>query len=101
MCFTNPHVIVLDEPTNHLDIRSKDILKEALMKFNGTLIIVSHDRDFLQGLTNKTFYFSKGNWRDVFHVGHTVLWLFERSGFGKTDIEMGKHTYIQTDREND
>jgi ATP-binding cassette subfamily F protein 3 len=56
-----PHnVLVMDEPTNHLDMRSKDILKEALLNFNGTLIVVSHDRDFLQGLTNKLFYFRTG-----------------------------------------
>jgi len=47
----------MDEPTNHLDMRSKDILKEALLEYDGTLIIVSHDREFLDGLTNKVFEF--------------------------------------------
>ena len=47
----------MDEPTNHLDIKSKDILKGALQDFDGTLILVSHDRDFLQGLANKVFEF--------------------------------------------
>ncbi|MCU0328313.1 MAG: ATP-binding cassette domain-containing protein [Chitinophagales bacterium] len=51
--------LVLDEPTNHLDIRAKAMLKDALAKFEGTFIIVSHDRDFLSGLTNKTFEFSE------------------------------------------
>lgn len=51
------NLLVLDEPTNHLDMISKDILKNALLKFDGTLIIVSHDRDFLQGLTDKVFEF--------------------------------------------
>ena len=46
----------MDEPTNHLDILSKNILKEALKKFEGTLILVSHDRDFLQGLCEKLLY---------------------------------------------
>ncbi len=49
--------LILDEPTNHLDMTSKSVLKEALLRFNGTLIIVSHDRDFLDGLTNKTIDF--------------------------------------------
>jgi ATP-binding cassette subfamily F protein 3 len=49
--------LILDEPTNHLDIKSKDILKEALLAFDGTLILVSHDRDFLQGLSQKVFEF--------------------------------------------
>lgn len=51
------NLLVLDEPTNHLDMISKDILKNALLKFDGTLIVVSHDRDFLQGLTDKVFEF--------------------------------------------
>lgn len=53
-----PHnLLILDEPTNHLDLRSKDVLKQALSNFDGTLIVVSHDRDFLSGLTTKTFEF--------------------------------------------
>ena len=51
------NVLILDEPTNHLDLKSKDVLKEALMNFDGTLILVSHDRDFLQGLSEKVFEF--------------------------------------------
>lgn len=51
------NVLVMDEPTNHLDIASKNVLKEALKTFEGTLILVSHDRDFLQGLTNKVYEF--------------------------------------------
>ncbi len=53
------NMLVLDEPTNHLDMSSKDILKNALLQFKGTLIIVSHDRDFLQGLTKKVYEFKK------------------------------------------
>lgn len=53
------NVLILDEPTNHLDLKSKDVLKEALQAFDGTLILVSHDRDFLQGLSQKVFEFKE------------------------------------------
>jgi ATP-binding cassette, subfamily F, member 3 len=51
------NLLILDEPTNHLDLKSKDVLKEALLSFDGTLVLVSHDRDFLQGLSQKVFEF--------------------------------------------
>jgi len=51
------NLLILDEPTNHLDLKSKDVLKEALLSFDGTMILVSHDRDFLQGLSQKVFEF--------------------------------------------
>lgn len=51
------NLLILDEPTNHLDLRSKDVLKDALLAFDGTLILVSHDRDFLQGIAEKVFEF--------------------------------------------
>jgi ATP-binding cassette subfamily F protein 3 len=51
------NLLILDEPTNHLDLKSKDVLKEALLNFDGTLILVSHDRDFLHGLSEKVFEF--------------------------------------------
>jgi ATP-binding cassette subfamily F protein 3 len=57
LLLTPVNLLVLDEPTNHLDMQSKDILKNALLQFDGTLILVSHDRDFLQGLSNKVFEF--------------------------------------------
>lgn len=53
------NLLILDEPTNHLDLKSKDVLKEALKAFDGTLILVSHDRDFLQGLSEKVFEFKE------------------------------------------
>lgn len=59
--------LILDEPTNHLDMRSKDILKEAIRDFDGTVIVVSHDRDFLDGLVSKVYEFSGG--RVVEHLG--------------------------------
>ncbi|MCQ2200620.1 MAG: ATP-binding cassette domain-containing protein [Bacteroidales bacterium] len=54
------NLLILDEPTNHLDLRTKDILKQALKDFDGTLIVVSHDRDFLSGLVSKTYEFGGG-----------------------------------------
>ena len=54
------NLLILDEPTNHLDLKTKEILKEALMAFDGTLIVVFHDRDFLDGLTSKIYEFSHG-----------------------------------------
>jgi len=64
----NPHnLLALDEPTNHMDIRSKDILKQALIKYDGTLVIVSHDRDFLDGLITKIYEFKDGGVRE--HLG--------------------------------
>jgi len=59
--------LVLDEPTNHLDLRSKDVLKEAIKAFNGTVIIVSHDREFLDGLVEKTYEFA--NHKVIEHIG--------------------------------
>ena len=58
------NVIILDEPTNHLDIFAKDILKQALIQYNGTLIVVSHDRDFLSGLTDRVIEFNNEKVRE-------------------------------------
>ncbi|MDR2139307.1 MAG: ABC-F family ATP-binding cassette domain-containing protein [Tannerella sp.] len=61
------NLLILDEPTNHLDMRSKDVLKSALHDFDGTLIVVSHDREFLDGLVNKVYEFGHGQVRE--HLG--------------------------------
>ena len=58
------NLLILDEPTNHLDLRTKDVLKQALMNFDGTLICVSHDRDFLDGLVTKVYEFGHGRVRE-------------------------------------
>ena len=70
------NLLILDEPTNHLDMLSKDILKSALIQFDGTLIIVSHDRDFLQGLTNKVYEFKKPNIKE--YIGDIYDFLEEK-----------------------
>jgi ATP-binding cassette subfamily F protein 3 len=60
------NLLILDEPTNHLDIKTKDIIKDALRNFDGTLIIVSHDRDFLDGLVTKVFEFGQKRVKEHF-----------------------------------
>lgn len=77
--------LVMDEPTNHLDIKSKSVLKEALKKFEGTLIVVSHDRDFLKGLTNKVYEFK--NQRIKEYLGDIDFYLEHRNIQNLRDIE--------------
>ena len=70
------NLLALDEPTNHMDIKSKDILKQALQAFDGTLIVVSHDRDFLDGLVDKMYEFRDGKVKE--HLGSVSEFLEER-----------------------
>ena len=70
------NLLVLDEPTNHLDMQSKDILKSALLQYDGTLILVSHDRDFLKGLSNKVFEFKNKGIKE--HLGDITYFLEKR-----------------------
>ena len=72
----NHNLLALDEPTNHMDIKSKDILKQALKSFDGTLIVVSHDRDFLDGLVDKLYEFRDGKVRE--HLGGVAEFLHRR-----------------------
>jgi ATP-binding cassette subfamily F protein 3 len=78
-------LLVLDEPTNHLDMRSKEVLKSALMRYDGTLIVVSHDRDFLQGLTTKVFEFKGGTIKP--HIGDVNDYLAIRKIESFKDLE--------------
>lgn len=71
------NVLVMDEPTNHLDIKSKNVLKDALKNFEGTLILVSHDRDFLQGLTNKVYEFKDQHIKE--YLGDIDFFLEQRN----------------------
>ena len=70
------NLLALDEPTNHMDIRSKDILKQALKQYDGTLVVVSHDRDFLDGLVDKMYEFRDGRVKE--HLGSIEDFLTER-----------------------
>lgn len=79
------NVLVMDEPTNHLDIKSKNVLKQALQNFDGTLILVSHDRDFLQGLTNKVYEFKDGQIKE--YLGDIDFFLEERKAADFRAIE--------------
>ena len=82
----NPfNLLVLDEPTNHLDMLSKDVLKKALLEYDGTLIVVSHDREFLQGLTEKTLEFRD---RKLFeYLGDVNFFLEKRDLQNMRDVE--------------
>ena len=79
------NVLVMDEPTNHLDIKSKNVLKEALKRFEGTLILVSHDRDFLQGLTNKVYEFKDQKIKE--YLGDIDFYLEQRNVENLREIE--------------
>jgi ATP-binding cassette subfamily F protein 3 len=79
------NVLIMDEPTNHLDIKSKNVLKEALKKFGGTLILVSHDRDFLQGLTNRVYEFKDHKLKE--YLGDIDYYLEQRNVESLREVE--------------
>ena len=79
------NLLALDEPTNHMDIRSKDILKQALKAYDGTLIIVSHDRDFLEGLVDKLYEFRDGKVKE--HLGGVQEFLERRKLEALNELE--------------
>ena len=84
------NLLILDEPTNHLDMRSKDILKNALLAFDGTLIVVSHDREFLDGLVDKVFEFRNRKVKE--HLGGIYEFLQRRKLSSLRDIEKKERT---------
>ena len=85
------NVLIMDEPTNHLDIKSKNVLKEALKRFEGTLILVSHDRDFLQGLTNKVYEFKDHKLKE--YLGDIDYYLDQRKVESLREVE--KRTVVK------
>ncbi len=84
--------LILDEPTNHLDMLAKDVLKEALINFSGALILVSHDREFLQGLTNKTYEFRNATIKE--YIGTIDEYLDKRKIEELSDIEVRNNSTI-------
>ncbi len=86
------NVLVMDEPTNHLDIKSKNVLKEALKKFEGTLILVSHDRDFLQGLANVVYEFKDQKIKE--YLGDIDFYLEQRNVENLREVE--KRTVVKS-----
>lgn len=86
------NLLVLDEPTNHLDMKSKDVLKEALLQFNGTVIVVSHDREFLDGLSSKVFEFAHKRIKE--HLGGIYEFLQSKKMASLQELEV-KKTVVQ------
>ena len=84
LLLTPNNLLILDEPTNHLDMASKDVLKEAIMAFDGTVIVVSHDREFLDGLVSKVYEFADGKVRE--HLGGIYDFLQKKNLDNLADI---------------
>ncbi|MBQ8608201.1 MAG: ABC-F family ATP-binding cassette domain-containing protein, partial [Bacteroidaceae bacterium] len=83
------NLLILDEPTNHLDMRSKDVLKEAIKEFDGTVIVVSHDREFLDGLVTKVYEFGGGQVRE--HLGGIYDFLQKKRIDSLDKLSMSAH----------
>ena len=92
------NLLVLDEPTNHLDMRSKDILKQALLSYDGTLIVVSHDRDFLDGLVTKVFEFRHNRIRE--HLGGIYDFLRNKKIASLREIERKDRAKVDAVKED-
>ena len=88
------NLLILDEPTNHLDMRSKDVLKDALKEFDGTVIVVSHDREFLDGLVDKVYEF--GNQKVVEHLGGIYNFLEHKKMDSLRELERSTGTSTST-----
>ncbi|OWK98233.1 glycosyl transferase family 2 [Kaistella haifensis DSM 19056] len=84
------NTLIMDEPTNHLDIQSKEIIKLALQKFEGTLIVISHDREFLQGLTDKIFEFRDGRMKEFLGDVNEYLEFRQKESIREVSAEKSK-----------
>lgn len=87
------NLLILDEPTNHLDMRTKDILKQAIKEFNGTVIVVSHDREFLDGLVEKVYEFGEGKVKEC--LGGIYEFLEKKKISSLTELEISKQQVSQ------
>ena len=92
------NLLILDEPTNHMDMRSKDILKSALQKYDGTVVVVSHDREFLDGLVDRIYEFRDGGVRE--YLGDIWYFLEKRKVESLQDIERKERPTV-SDKSND
>jgi ATP-binding cassette subfamily F protein 3 len=93
------NLLILDEPTNHLDMTSKDVLKQALKQYEGSVIVVSHDRDFLEGLTNRTLEFREQKLHN--YIGDVYAFLEKREMDNMRDVEkMTKQNIIKKEVAN-
>ena len=93
------NVLALDEPTNHMDIRSKDVLKQALKSFDGTLVVVSHDRDFLDGLVDKLYEFRDGKVTE--HLGGVQDFLQKRKLESLQELERKNSAAVASPKESE
>ncbi len=92
------NVLLMDEPTNHLDIKSKNVLKAALQKYEGTLLLVSHDRDFLQGMANVVYEFKDQKIRE--YLGDINFFLEQRNAMNMREIEKKDVVTTSASKEN-
>ncbi len=88
------NLLILDEPTNHLDMKTKDILKQAIKEFNGTVIVVSHDREFLNGLVDKVYEFGGGKVREC--LGGIYEFLGKKKLASLNELELSKSPAISS-----
>lgn len=93
------NLLILDEPTNHLDMRSKDVLKEAILSFSGTVIVVSHDRDFLDGLVNKVYEFGEGKVKQ--HLGGIYEFLQTKQLESLNELHLSKSNSVAEEKEEE
>ena len=89
--------LILDEPTNHLDMRSKDVLKEAIRDFDGTVIVVSHDREFLDGLVTKVYEFGGGVVKE--HIGGIYDFLQKKKMESLNELQLSQSPATQSAKE--